>query len=446
MMRTAAVLMLTLSTGAVLSAENWPAWRGAGDNGVSTEKNLPVTWSDTQNIAWQAPLRGMGVSTPVVWGERVFVTSQEGNVAERPGNHPTLVTGADLAASGERTLGGRKQGERAKADDRVMFVVTALDRASGRKQWEYAFDAQGPLPELHEKHNLASPSPVTDGQFVYAWFGTGQIVALDMNGKPVWQRNLAAEIAPITIIWGPGSSPALYGDTLYLLNYHGKSAYLLAVDARSGKTKWKRDGTPGVTSYSTPVLVKGPKGPELIVNSSEGVAAHNPENGERLWYYTEANSFPIPAAVPHGNLIYLNRGYRSSPYMAIKLGGRGDIANTEHVVWRQATSGPYVPSIIQYDGLVYMATDQGIISAVDAVTGQRVWQERIPGVYMASPVAADGKIYFAGETGDTLVLEAGRTLKILARNKLRGRFGGSPAISGGRIYLRADDRLVAIGG
>jgi outer membrane protein assembly factor BamB len=142
--------------------------------------------------------------------------------------------------------------------------------------------------------------------------------------------------------------------------------------------------------------------------------------------------------------VYLNRGYRSSPYMAIKLGGRGDISST-NVMWRQPTSGPYVPSIIHYDGLIYMATDEGIVSAVDAATGQRVWRERIPGVYMASPVAGDGKVYFVGETGDTLVLQAGRQLKILAKNKLTGRFVASPAIAGGRIFLRADDRIVAVG-
>ena len=444
MKRPAVALIIILSACAVLSADNWPAWRGSNDAGVSLEKNLPVTWSDRQNVAWQAPLRGMGVSTPVVWGDRVIVTSQEGASRERPGRHPTLVTGADAGISGERTLGGRTAGERATPAERIRFIVTALDRQTGRRVWDYALDPEGELPELHEKHNLASPSPVTDGQRIYAWFGTGQIVALDMSGKMVWQRNLAREYAPVTIIWGPGSSPALYGDTLFLLNYHGQSAYLLSVDANTGKTKWKVDGTPGVTSYSTPVLVNGPKGPELIVNSSEGVAGHNPDSGERLWHFTEANSFPIPAAVPHGEIVYLNRGHRSSPYMAIKLGGRGEIANT-HVMWRQPTGGPYVPSIIHYDGLIYMATDQGIVSAADAATGQRVWQGRIPGVYMASPVAGDGKVYFAGETGETLVLQAGRQLKILARNKLTGRFGGSPAIASGRIFLRADDRVVAIG-
>src|SRR2546428_772643 len=198
MMRTAAALVLTLITGAVVSADNWPAWRGAGDGGVSTEKNLPLTWSDSQNVAWQAPLRGMGVSTPVVWGDRVFVTSQEGASRERPGRHPTLVTGADAAISGERTLGGRTAGERATPAARIKFIVTALERQTGRRVWEYALDPVGELPELHEKHNLASPSPVTDGQRIYAWFGTGQIVALDMSGKVVWQRNLAREYAPVT--------------------------------------------------------------------------------------------------------------------------------------------------------------------------------------------------------------------------------------------------------
>ena len=444
MTRPIAALTLALATTAVVSAQNWPAWRGPGDTGVSPESNLPSTWSDTQNVAWRTRLKGLGVSTPIVWGNRIFVTSQEGHVAELGGNHPTLVTGAELQAVGEKTLGGRRQGERAKADDTVRFILTALDRASGTRAWEHVIDAEAPLPELHEKHNLASPSPATDGERIYAWYGTGQLVAVDMHGKTVWQRNLAKEIAPISIIWGPGSSPAVYGKVLYLLSYHGKAAYLMAVDTATGKTKWKVDGTPGVTSYSTPVMVQAPSGPELIVNSSEGVAGHNPETGARLWFYAEANSFPVPAPIPAGGLIYLNRGYRSSPYMAIRPGGRGDIA-ASHVVWRQPTSGPYVPSLVHYNGLLYMATDAGIVSCIDAATGQRVWQERIPGVYMGSPVAGDGKIYFADETGTTLVLEAGRTLKVLAKNKLRGRFGASPAIAGGRIFLRADDELVAIG-
>ncbi|MDO8793306.1 MAG: PQQ-binding-like beta-propeller repeat protein [Vicinamibacterales bacterium] len=444
MMRTIAALTLALATTAVVSAENWPAWRGPGDGGVSPESNLPSTWSDTQNVAWRTRLKGLGVSTPIVWGNRIFVTSQVGNVAERGGTHPTLVTGAELQAVGEKTLGGRKQGERAKADDTVRFILTALDRTSGTPAWEHVIDAEAPLPELHEKHNLASPSPATDGERIYAWYGTGQLVAVDMNGKTVWQRNLAKEIAPVSILWGPGSSPAVYGKVLYLLSYHGQAAYLMAVDTATGKTKWKVDGTPGVTSYSTPVMVQAPSGPELIVNSSEGVAGHNPDTGARLWFYAEANSFPVPAPIPAGGLIYLNRGYRSSPYMAIRPGGRGDIA-ASHVVWRQPTSGPYVPSLVHYNGLLYMATDAGIVSCIDAATGQRVWQERIPGVYMGSPVAGDGKIYFADETGTTLVLEAGRTLKVLAKNKLSGRFGASPAIAGGRIFLRADDELVAIG-
>lgn len=445
MTRTLALCLAAFAAATTLSAENWPAWRGPADGGVSAEKNLPVSWSDTENVAWRTTLSGLGVSTPIIWGDRVFVTSQVGNVAARDGQHPTLITGEALAGSGERTLGGGKQGQRKLVDDTVRFVVTALDRASGKRLWEYTLTAEGPLPEIHEKHNLASPSPVTDGSRVYAWFGTGQLVALDMTGKRVWERNLAREIAPVSIIWGPGSSPAVYGDTVYLLAYHGKTAYLMAVDAATGTTKWKADAARDVTSYSTPVMVQGPAGPELVVNSSEGVAGHDPKTGARLWFYAEANSFPVPAPIPtRDGLIYLNRGYRSSPYMAIRAGGRGDISST-HVVWRQATSGPYVPSLVHYNGLLYMATDAGIVSAIDAANGQRVWQERIPGVYMASPVAGDGKIYFADETGMTLVLEAGRTLKVLAKNRLSGRFGASPAIAGGRIFLRADDAVIAIG-
>ena len=170
MARIAATLVAASLTVAVVSAENWPAWRGPDGAGVSPGKNLPTAWSDSSNIAWQVPLRGLGVSTPITWGNRIFVTSQEGAVVERAGDHPTLIQGAELAGSGERTLGGRKQGDRTKADEDVRFIVIALDRDSGRRLWEYTLKAEGELPEVHEKHNLASPSPVSDGERVYAWF------------------------------------------------------------------------------------------------------------------------------------------------------------------------------------------------------------------------------------------------------------------------------------
>jgi outer membrane protein assembly factor BamB len=370
-----------------------------------------------------------------VWGDRVFVTSQAGRSISRPG--PRLFQAGDAAAAGERAL-------RSDAGGETIFLVTAFDGVNGRKLWEYELPAEGELQPVHEKHNLASPSPVTDGQRVYAWFGTGQIIALDMSGKLVWKRNLAAEYGKFDIQWAAGSSPIVYKDMVILLCYHPSASYLLAVDSRTGANRWKTDGEKGAFSYSTPVVVETAGTAELIVNWNEGLSAHNPSTGEQLWHIEETNRFPIPVAFQHDGIIYASRGYRSGPFMAIRPGGKGDIAKS-HVVWKNQTGAPYISSLVYYDGLIYMMGDVGVATATDAKTGQRVWQERLGGVYTASPVAADGKVYFLSENGETLVLEAGRTPRVLSQNKLSARQLASPAISGGRLYIRSDDALYAIG-
>jgi outer membrane protein assembly factor BamB len=279
---------------------------------------------------------------------------------------------------------------------------------------------------------------------VYAWFGTGQIVALDMNGKVVWERHLGTEISPFNVIWGHSSSPTLYRDALILLCDHEPSSYLLAVDKRTGKELWRADRGKGRMSYSTPLVVDTPSGPELIVNSSERVDAYDPRNGTLLWYTGGTNRFPIPMPVFHNGVIYMSRGYRSSPYMAIRPGGRGDISKS-HVLWESATGAPYISSLVFHEGLIYMATDVGAVTVVEAESGQRVSQQRVEGVFSASPVAADGKVYFVSENGETIVMQAGRTPTVLARNDLGERAIASPAISNGQIFIRTDDHVFAIG-
>ena len=433
-------LALLIVLGSVsMRAENWPHWRGPLATGVSAETGLPDRWSDKENIAWKSPLRGVGISSPVVWGDRVFVTSQIGRGVRRAGNHPTLVQGGNPVASGERALGG-SQADKGK----VSFLVTALNRIDGRRLWEYEVPADGELAEVHDKHNLASSSPLTDGQRVYAWFGTGQMVALDMTGKLIWSRHLGREYAPFDINWGHSSSPALFNDTLILPCYHQPTAYLLGLDAASGKTRWRVERGKDINSYSTPLVVPSAGGPELILNSSDGMSGHDPSTGQLLWHIQESNRFPIPMPVSHDGTIYTSRGYRSGPYMAIRPGGKGDVSKS-HVLWKIDTGAPYVSSLVYYDGLLYMAGDVGVLSAIDAKTGQRIWQERTGGVFTASPVAADGKIYMLSEDGETIVLAAGRAPRVLARNRLDARQLASPAISGGRLFIRTDDAVIAVG-
>ena len=435
-----AALLLALSPVVLLGADDWPHWRGPNASGVSSEQKLPTRWSASEKVAWKAPISGLGISTPIVSGDAVYVTSQIGGGVSREG--PRLVQGGDAAAMGERALGS---GRARPADpDRTFFIVEAFSRADGKRLWERRIAAEGSLTAVHEKHNLSSSSPVTDGETIYAWFGTGQLVALGRDGTVRWQRHLGKEISPFDIQWGHSSSPVIYRDMVILLCDHPSASYVLAVDKRTGKDRWKADRGTGRSAYSTPLVIEGATRPELIVNSTERIDAYDTTTGKLLWFTGEANRFPVPTPVVENGIIYASRGYRSGPYMAIRTGGTGDITAT-HVVWRVATGAPYVASLLQYQGVVYMATDVGILTAVDAKTGERLWQERVEGVFSASPVAGGGHVYFVTENGDTIVVKAGRTPEVVSRNSLGERALASPAISQGRIFVRTDDHVYCIG-
>jgi outer membrane protein assembly factor BamB len=437
-MRMVPTLVLVLGLAAALQADDWPHWRGPSASGVTGERGLPEKWSDTENIAWKAPVDGLGISSPIVWGDRVFVTSQQGHGVVQAG--PRLMQSGNAAQAGERPLGAGAT----RGDGRVTFLVSAFDRNTGRRLWRFDLPAEGPLPSVHDKHNLASPSPVTDGQRVYAWFATGQVAAVDFSGKLAWTTNLGATYGPFEINWGHGSSPTVYRDTLILVCYHETQSYLLALDARTGAVRWKVDAARGVTSYSTPLVVEVGGRAEIVVNSSAGVSGHDAATGARLWHVDEPNRFPIPMPLFQDGLIFTSRGYRSSPFLAVRPGGRGNVAGT-HVAWRAPSGAPYVSSLVYYDGLIYMVGDVGVLTVIDAGSGTRIHQERIGGVYSASPVAGDGKIYLLSEDGETIVVAAGRTPRILARNRLNARQLASPAVAGGRLFIRSDDALYAIG-
>ena len=433
-----ALALPLISTGVV--ADDWPSWRGPSGTGVTNEIGLPHQWSESSGVQWRIKLPGAGVSTPVISGPHVFITSQIGISRRRPGSHPSLVQGADASNAGERNLGGARD-----AAGGVTFALTAYRWLDGSRAWQHETRAEGPLNDVHDKHNLSTPSPVTDGQVVIGWFGTGQVIALDAaSGKALWTKHLGKEYGPFEINWGHASSPVLYRDLAIFPCYHESGSYLLALDTRTGAVRWKRDRQPGAHSYSTPLVVTHDNRSTVVLNSSRGVEAFEPASGEPLWHVLEENRFPIPMPVHHQGIIYTSRGYRSSPYLAVRLGGKGDVSNS-HVVWKTPTGAPYVSSLVYYEGLLYMATEMGIVTAIDPATGQSVWRERIGGVYTASPIAGDGKIYLASETGETVVLRAGRKLEVLSRNRLNTHIVASPAIARGRLFLRGDDELIAVG-
>jgi outer membrane protein assembly factor BamB len=432
-------LLLSLTTVAAGQAADWPQWRGPTGDGTSSDTGFPVRWS-ADRVAWKARLGGLGISSPVVADDRVFVTSQTGRSRLKPGTHPTLARGDEAKDEKPLGAGASDTGE----PGGVEFLVEAFARGDGRRLWQYRLPAEGELPEVHQKHNLASPSPVTDGRRVYAWFGNGQLVALDVEGKLVWKRHLGREYGPFQINWGHGSSPALYGELLYLLCDHEPGSYLLALDAATGKERFKVERPSGSISYSTPTVVPGAQGDEMIVNSTTRVDAYDPKTGGLLWWAGENHRFAVPVPTFHDGVLYASRGYRSGPFLAVRTGGRGDVSKS-NVLWSVPTGAPYISSLLYYEGLLYMASDSGIVTCVDAKTGEKVWQERIEGIFTASPVAAEGRVYLVSETGETIVLQAGREPRVLARNAIGERSAASPALAGGRLFLRTDDHLVAVG-
>jgi outer membrane protein assembly factor BamB len=424
-------------------AGDWPQWRGPSGNAISDESGLPLRWSAGEHIKWKATLSGLGTSSPIVWGERVFVTSQQGIAPVSTGMQPLLARDSEDLASRENPIGGRS----AKKEDskgEVSLIVEAFRKSDGNRLWKYTTRATGEFPQLHEKHNLATPTPVTDGKLVYAWFGNGQVVALDMDGRAVWSRNLATEYGSFNTPWGHGGSPTLYRDLLILLCDHSGISYLLALDKATGKERWKVDRGKGHISHSTPLVVQGPEKDELIVNSSERIDAYDPLTGEFLWHAGSQRQTPIPTPVFHKGIIYLSRGYRNSDFLAIRPGGRGDVSE-KNILWREPSGASYVPSILYYEGLLYVTNEVGILTCADAETGKPVWRQRLGGIFFASPVAGDGKIYMVSETGETFVLRAGRNAEILAKNELDERMLASPAISNGHLFLRSDGTLFCIG-
>jgi outer membrane protein assembly factor BamB len=425
-----------------LQAGDWPQWRGPSSDGISNESGLPVRWSAKEHIIWKASLAGLGTSSPIVWGDKVFITSQEGIVPAQQGILPLLARDDQELARQESPIGGRRP--KTVDSSGVSLVVEAFRKSDGARLWKYSTRATGDFPDLHEKHNLATPTPATDGKLVYAWFGNGQAVALDMDGRAVWTRHLGIEYGSFKTPWGHGGSPTLYRDTLFLLCDHGDNAYLLALEKATGKERWKMKRSKGSISHSTPLVVKGPERDELIVNSSERIDAFDPQNGELLWYAGSQRQTPVPSPVFHNGVIYLSRGYRNSDFLAIKPGGKGDVSKS-NILWRASGGASYVPSILYYEGLLYVTNEVGVVTCADAATGEAVWRQRLGGIFFASPVAGDGKVYMVSETGETYVLRAGRTAEVLAKNELNERMLASPAISNGRLFLRSDGTLFCVG-
>ena len=395
------VLLVLILTGRV-GAENWPGWRGPTGMGISTETQLPVEWSSTKNIRWKVELHGAGVSAPVVWGERVFLTASDGRLNDR-------------------------------------LRVFCYHRKDGKQLWHSRFFGTAPT-DLFAPGGMAVPTPVTDGKHLFTLFGTGDVMCLDFAGKPVWIRSLAQEYGPFRNRWGMGTSPILVGDNLVVQVDHWSQSYLLCVDAKTGANRWKTDRDASV-NWSSPVAVKFKDHDELIVLGTYRAMGYDLNTGSERWQVRGMGMQCIPSPIVEGNILVAASGENT---MAIKLDGKSGNLTDSNVLWINKKAAAYLPSPVLYKGQVYIAGDRGINTCLDAAKGTVLWKKRMGDQYYASPVAGDGNVYFPSKEGVVFVIRAGPKFELLAKNDMGEGIVASPAISEGQIFLRGEKHLFCI--
>lgn len=428
MIMRATLLLLIPGLFAASDPAAWPRWRGPNETGVA-KGTAPTEWSDTKNIIWKANIPGRGHSSPVLWDNLVFLTTAV----------PTAPVATAQAGNGRGAGGGFASGVEHK------FVVMALDRKTGKTVWEKTLLTATPHEGYHFRYgSFASNSPITDGKLLYAFFGSRGIYALDLKGNVVWQKTFGN--MKMRLAFGEGVPTVLDGDRLLLNFDQEEGSFLTVLDKTTGKEIWKVEREEA-SSWSPPTVVTVGGRKQIIVAASKKVRAYDYQNGKVIWECAGLGSNVIPAPVIHNNTVIVMSGHREPNRMAIKLGRDGDLTGTDAVVWQNTKGNSYTPSPVLHDGKLYFVTDNGILSAINATTGELFYQERLPGTYSlkASLVAADGKLYVSTEQGDVLVVKLGEKFELLATNKMADEFYvATPAIADGEMYLRGKNTLYLI--
>lgn len=437
-MKTIPGILLIFFLSSLVVAENWPQWRGPSQQGVTSELGLVTQWGDRENILWKTSIPGRGHSSPIVWNDQLFLTTAlEG---------PELPDGprAPKHMMGDQEF---KHPDWTGSDHVWSLKVLSLDRKTGQILWERAA-YEGPVYDhKHRANTYASPTPVTDGTYLWAYFGAEGIYCYDLQGNLIWEKDLG-DIG--TIGMGVGSSPVLHEDKIILVcdqNFGGNESFVVALNKRTGERIWKVDRTQRA-SWATPLLLTVEGRDELLVSGAEQIVSYDPATGEVIWTSEGVVSHAIPSIVYDDKRVYLSAGSQAKRAMAIRLGGRGDLTGSDYVVWRHDKGTAYVPSPIYYQGYLYLMTDKGILTCLDAETGEVIYEGGrvpVPATFKASPVAFDGKILLSSEDGDVFVIKAGPQHEVLQTNSLHEPIVASPAISNGVIFIRGAQHLFAIG-
>jgi outer membrane protein assembly factor BamB len=396
-----AVLVLTTAA----HAEEWPSWRGPRGDGTSDEKDIPLHWSRTENVAWKAPIPSKGHSSPVIWGDRVFLT--------------TCI------------------------EERHERVLLCLDRRDGKPLWQRVV-LTAPLEPKHKLNSYSSSTPATDGKHVWVSFLAmpNMVVACyDLDGNPVWQTSPGE----FHSVHGFCSPPVRYKDTVILNgDQDDPRAFVVALEKDTGKERW-RIARPGLRSYCPPQIVEAAGRTQMVLSGSKCVASYDPDTGKQLWIVQGPTEQFVASLVYADGLFFLTCGYPERHLMAIRPDGHGDVTST-HVAWRHPR-GPagYVPSPIAHGDYFHVVSDEGLAGCYEARTGKQRWLHRLGDHHSASPVSAGDYLYFPADDGSTYVLRAGPTFELVARNELGEQVSASPAVSHGQLFLRTFDNLYCIG-
>lgn len=426
---------VALSSNAIASSgSNWAQFRGPDGQGISTDKNLPTEWTDTKNVQWKTVIEGRGHSSPIIWGNRLFITTAvEGETLAdaKPAKH--MIQGQEF-----------KHPDWVAADKKHTFKVICLDSESGKMLWEKVAYTGKVFDHRHRKSSFASPTPVTDGQMVYAYFGSEGLYCYDFKGNLVWEKNLGG-IA--TLGMGVGTSPVLYENVIILQcdEDTGEKSFIVALDKKTGKEVW-RQTRPVQVSWGTPSIARTPQRAELITNGNEWIIAYDPATGKELWRCKGVESNAIHTPLIGKDFVIVSAGYPAKRTLAIKLGGSGDVTAT-NILWKYEKGTAYVASPILYDDYLYLLTDKGIVTCMVARTGEVKYEGGrvpIPASFMASPVAFNGNILLPSEDGDTFVVKTGTTHEIVRTNSLGEPVYTTPALANGKIYIRAEKHLYCI--
>lgn len=440
--RTAGTATAALKA-ATASAGDWPSFRGREASGINESQNLPDSWNPATgtNLLWKTAIPGLAHSSPIVWGDTIFVTSA-------------------ISSKAGATFKPGLYGDGDASDDRTpqRWMLYAIDKRTGKIKWERTASQGEPRNKRHIKSTYASASPATDGRIVVAWFGSQGIFAYDIDGGLRWSVDLGrVDMGAYDIPayeWGPASSLIIWNGMVIVQCDTQADSFLLALNAETGETMWKTDRQE-LPSWGTPTIVATSAGPELITNASNYVRGYDPRTGKELWRLGGSSKLTAPTPIFAEGLHIIASGRAPErPIFAVKPGARGDLTlardatESAQVVWSKNGRGSYMPTPLAYRGIVYVLGNNGILDTYDAKSGDEIYRQRLPLVgsgYSASPVAADGKIYLANEDGEMLVVGAGATFKLIATSTMGETVMATPALSDGVMFVRGASTLFAIG-